>query len=153
MGRRGSGDRDSLLDKSKLHASAVVITEQNMSTRTAKVLEIMKAQLEEKETVTFNELTAGASKRTAAACFLEILQLKTWDLIDVAQPQPFQDITIGSTDYLWKYGGGGGNSGASSNRNSTGSYSSRMSYNTAYTGISGATGTGLRHQQQAVAVQ
>jgi hypothetical protein len=113
-----------------------------MSTRTTKVLEIMKVQLEERETVTFEELTAGASKRTAAACFLEILQLKTWDLIEVEQPHPFDDITIGSTDYLWRYGSSGVNSAAASNRNSTGS---NMSYNTAYTGMS--------QSQQSVIVQ
>jgi len=113
-----------------------------MSTRTAKVLDIMKVQLEEKETVTFDELTAGASKRTAAACFLEILQLKTWNFIDVAQPEPFEDITIGSTDYMWKYAGSGAASAAASNRNSMGS---NMSYNTAYTGMS--------QSQQSVAAQ
>ena len=63
----------------------------------------MKMQLEEKDSITFEELTAGATKRTAAACFLEILQLKTWDYIETVQRQPYDDISISSTDKLWKY--------------------------------------------------
>ena len=47
--------------------------------------------------ITFEELTAGASKRTAASCFLEILQLKTWGYIDTAQSVPFADISIHAT--------------------------------------------------------
>lgn len=74
-----------------------------MSVRTARVLDIMKTQLQEKGNVTFEELTAGATKRTAAACFLEILQLKTWNYIDTNQSEPYDDIIITATDQIWNY--------------------------------------------------
>lgn len=50
----------------------------------------------EQETVSFNSISAGSTRRVAATCFLEILQLKTWDLIDVTQSEPFGDIQINS---------------------------------------------------------
>ena len=62
----------------------------------------MKLQLEENDSVSFEELTAGANKRTAAACFLEILQLKTWDYVDTIQKSPYAPIAIHSTEKLWR---------------------------------------------------
>ena len=43
----------------------------------------------------------GASKKVAAACFLEILQLKTWNYVNVVQANPFNDIVITGTDKLF----------------------------------------------------
>ena len=37
---------------------------------------------------------AGAKRRTAAGVFFETLQLKTWNFIDVEQPEAFGDITV-----------------------------------------------------------
>jgi hypothetical protein len=39
-------------------------------------------------------VTGGVTKRVAAAAFLEVLQLKTWARIDVAQSAPFADIAL-----------------------------------------------------------
>jgi chromatin segregation and condensation protein Rec8/ScpA/Scc1 (kleisin family) len=46
------------------------------------------------EVVSFQDLSAGVSKRVAAGCFLEVLQLKTWGRIRVQQEAPFSDILI-----------------------------------------------------------
>lgn len=39
-------------------------------------------------------MVAGGTKRTAAASFMEMLQLKTWGLVDLQQHSTFGDITI-----------------------------------------------------------
>ena len=62
--------------------------------RTAKVFEVLKTQFNDKKSLTFQDISAGISRRTAAGSFLEICQLKTWGLIDVKQDEPFADITI-----------------------------------------------------------
>jgi chromatin segregation and condensation protein Rec8/ScpA/Scc1 (kleisin family) len=69
----------------------------DMENRTKEVLNIIKEQLVSKQSVTFDELARGVSKRTAAACFLELLQLKSWDLVDVEQSSPFGQISISSS--------------------------------------------------------
>jgi chromatin segregation and condensation protein Rec8/ScpA/Scc1 (kleisin family) len=45
-------------------------------------------------TISLDALSAGVSKRVAAACFLEVLQLKTWGRISTRQAEPFADIQI-----------------------------------------------------------
>lgn len=47
-----------------------------------------------KPVVTFDELSAGVSKRVAACSFLEVLQLKTWGRINAVQSSPFGDISL-----------------------------------------------------------
>lgn len=69
--------------------------------RTAKVYGVLKDQFREKKSITFHDISAGISRRTAAASFLEILQLKTWGYIDAQQNVPFSDITILSTPKMW----------------------------------------------------
>lgn len=44
--------------------------------------------------MSFEALSAGVSKRVAAACFLEVLQLKTWGRIRATQEEPFDDILL-----------------------------------------------------------
>jgi hypothetical protein len=64
------------------------------SSRTAMVFDVLQDQLKEQDSVSFKAISKGISRRTAAACFLEILQLKTWGFVDVAQESPFADIDI-----------------------------------------------------------
>lgn len=71
------------------------------SARTAMVHDVLRDQLKENNSVSFSSISRGITRRTAAACFLEILQLKTWGIIDVAQVKPFSDIHISATDKLW----------------------------------------------------
>jgi len=47
-----------------------------------------------KPVITFDELSAGVSKRVAACSFLEVLQLKTWGRIDAVQSTPFGGISL-----------------------------------------------------------
>jgi hypothetical protein len=62
--------------------------------RTKHVFDIVNDQLQRRESISFQDLSIGVSKRTAAACFLEILQLKTWDIIELKQERPFDTIVI-----------------------------------------------------------
>ena len=44
--------------------------------------------------ISFNALSKGSSRRTAAGVYFELLQLKTWDYINVEQSEPYGDIII-----------------------------------------------------------
>ena len=70
--------------------------------RTAKVYEVLKEQFRAKDSVSFQDISAGISRRTAAGSFLEILQLKTWGYIDAIQERPFAEITIKPTQKMWE---------------------------------------------------
>jgi chromatin segregation and condensation protein Rec8/ScpA/Scc1 (kleisin family) len=65
--------------------------------RTAVVMEVLQDQFKEKEEVSFDEISTGISRRLAASCFLEVLQLKTWGFIDASQEVPFDDIALTAT--------------------------------------------------------
>ena len=42
----------------------------------------------------YNKLSAGCSRRTAAGVFFEMLQLKTWDYVELNQEKSYGDIVI-----------------------------------------------------------
>jgi len=44
--------------------------------------------------LSYNKLSAGCSRRTAAGVFFEMLQLKTWDFVELNQDKSYGDITI-----------------------------------------------------------
>ncbi|KAL3774900.1 hypothetical protein ACHAW5_009119 [Stephanodiscus triporus] len=44
--------------------------------------------------LSYNKLSTGCSRRTAAGAFFEILQLKTWDFVELNQEKSYGDITI-----------------------------------------------------------
>jgi len=44
--------------------------------------------------LSFDQLSTGCSRRTAAGVFFELLQLKTWDFIDLEQDQSYGDVSI-----------------------------------------------------------
>jgi chromatin segregation and condensation protein Rec8/ScpA/Scc1 (kleisin family) len=50
--------------------------------------------------VTFSDLSAGLSKRLAAACFLEVLHLQTSGMVKTDQATPFGDIAISAAPAL-----------------------------------------------------
>ena len=79
-------------------SNPIVGAPESWNARTALVLEVLQDQFKEKEEVTFKEISSGISRRTAATCFLEILQLKTWGLIDTIQDEPYADITLRRTE-------------------------------------------------------
>eukprot|EP00752_Nemacystus_decipiens_P012358 g10955.t1 len=69
---------------------------------TVKVLRLVKKQLKAKEKakdprglgVTHASLARGAKRRTAAGAFFELLQLKTWDFVELSQQEPYGDINV-----------------------------------------------------------
>ena len=55
----------------------------------------LNAETEEKEPhLSYNALSEGCSRRTAVGVFFELLQLKTWDFIEVDQDTPYGDIVV-----------------------------------------------------------
>ena len=73
---------------------------------TVKVFEVLKKNLispdgeendddmPKKEYVSYNTLSDGVSRRTAAGFFFELLQLKTLNYIELNQDESYGDITI-----------------------------------------------------------
>jgi cohesin complex subunit SCC1 len=74
---------------------------------TVKVFEVLKKNLispdgdsqdddglSKKEFVSYNALSDGVSRRTAAGFFFELLQLKTLNYIELNQDESYGDITI-----------------------------------------------------------
>lgn len=65
--------------------------------RTAKVAALIESKLQHKDIISFTDLTENGSRRAAAACFLEVLQLATWGRLKVAQRMPFEEISMRAT--------------------------------------------------------
>ncbi|GLD95922.1 hypothetical protein PINS_up004600 [Pythium insidiosum] len=62
---------------------------------TVKVMKVLRTSLQEKTEVTYNQLTKNTqNRRTAAALFFELLQLKTLNYVDINQTRPYGDIKI-----------------------------------------------------------
>ncbi|KAJ0404946.1 hypothetical protein P43SY_005945 [Pythium insidiosum] len=62
---------------------------------TVKVMKVLRTSLQEKTEVTYNQLTKNTqNRRTAAALFFELLQLKTLNYVDINQARPYGDIKI-----------------------------------------------------------
>lgn len=49
---------------------------------------------EKPEWLSYNEMSKGVSRRTAAGVFFELLQLKTWDYIELDQDESYGDIKV-----------------------------------------------------------
>ena len=78
---------------------ADALTTENLTGRTKVVFEILRGELTGKTNgLSFGELSKGSSRRVAATCFLECLQLQTWGLVHVSQAAPFADISIAATE-------------------------------------------------------
>jgi cohesin complex subunit SCC1 len=102
--RKGAlGDRQSVSFGGGAGESALGSSMSTWNARTAKVFEILKDQFSESkgQTVSFRDISQGVSRRTAAGSFLEILQLKTWGLVDMKQDIPYEDIQLRPTQKLW----------------------------------------------------
>lgn len=50
--------------------------------------------------VKWSDLSEGHERRVVASAFFEILTLKTWDRIDVAQDAPYADIMITKSEFF-----------------------------------------------------
>ena len=87
--RQAIGDQDSTATKWHKHTVKVY----QMLQRTLKT----DADPEDSDKPTvlhYNELSKDCSRRTAASVFFELLQLKTWDFIEIDQQEPYGDILI-----------------------------------------------------------
>ncbi|OQR91840.1 double-strand-break repair protein rad21 [Achlya hypogyna] len=71
---------------------------------TVKVMKVLRQTMEHQESVSYKQLTKTTrSRRTAAALFFELLQLKTLDLVEVDQPTAFGNIQVTKTDRFADY--------------------------------------------------
>ena len=71
---------------------------------TVKVLSMLKNQLANRDDtgayaskggeLSYDQLSKGCSRHTAASVFFELLQLKTWDFIELDQEESYSDIKI-----------------------------------------------------------
>lgn len=78
--------------------SDLALSSSQWHAHTVKVLEIIKRNLEDQQIddLSYQALTKGCSRRTASGFFFELLQLKTWDFIDVRQDGSYGDVLISS---------------------------------------------------------
>lgn len=72
----------------------------HLTKRTLRMMHNLKTGFSTADSLQYNAMTAGKSRRTAAACLFEMLVLKTKDFIEVKQDKPFGDITVTPTDLL-----------------------------------------------------
>jgi cohesin complex subunit SCC1 len=65
---------------------------------TVKVYNMLKKSMGDEEgkapQLSFDNLSKGCSRRTAAGVFFELLQLKTWDFVELNQDESYGDIQI-----------------------------------------------------------
>jgi len=62
---------------------------------TVKVLDMLQRNMpQDNAQLSYNALSKGCSRRTAASVFFELLQLKTWDFVEVDQAESYGDIVI-----------------------------------------------------------
>jgi len=64
------------------------------SERTNMVMTIIQQELDVKLSISLDQFCSGCSRSVAARFFLEALQLKTWNKIQLEQSGPFEPITI-----------------------------------------------------------
>ena len=73
-------------------------TSQKWHQHTVKVLQMLQRNIGddtgEHQAVSYDALSKNCSRRTAASVFFELLQLKTWDFIEIDQQDPYGDIDI-----------------------------------------------------------
>jgi cohesin complex subunit SCC1 len=94
-------DRDALTTTSKWHKNTLKVYEVLQRNLSAAGGEQHTATEEEEEgttvkpaQVSYNALSEGVSRRTAAGFFFELLQLKTLDYIELNQTEAYGDIVI-----------------------------------------------------------
>lgn len=80
---------------SKWHKHTVRVfgmLKRNMKSREADLDD--EEDAEKPSQLSYNKLSAGCSRRTAAGVFFEMLQLKTWDFVELNQDKSYGDIAI-----------------------------------------------------------
>ncbi|CAH0521831.1 unnamed protein product [Peronospora belbahrii] len=86
------------------HQAEVLTAQHKWHPHTVKVMKVLRKSLKNNEEVTYRQLTKKTQdRRTAAALFFELLQLKTLDYVDVEQAAPFSDIKISKAGRFSEY--------------------------------------------------
>jgi len=96
-----SNDDDSLISRQQ-QGDELVSSSNKWHRHTVKVLTMLQRNMangnEESEDkpnqLSYNDLSTGCSRRTAAGVFFEMLQLKTWDFVELEQEESYGDITL-----------------------------------------------------------
>jgi cohesin complex subunit SCC1 len=81
-------------------ADAEQLDEAHITKRTQRMMANLRAGFEEADELSYDQMTTGKTRRTAAAVLFELLVLKTKDYVDVQQPKPFADIAVTPTQLL-----------------------------------------------------
>lgn len=92
--RQGQGD-ELVSHTSKWHKHTVRVfgmLKRNIQSRSPD--EDDEEEMEKPAQLSYNKLSAGCSRRTAAGVFFEMLQLKTWDFVELNQEKSYGDIQI-----------------------------------------------------------
>ncbi len=61
-----------------------------------------KRGFEEEESLSYQQITSGKTRKSAAIMLLEVLILSSQNMLTVAQQEPYADITIAPTEALLK---------------------------------------------------
>lgn len=61
---------------------------------------MLQQGFQESPTLSYQTLTQGKSRKTAAVMFLEMLVLTTQSMLEVEQAEPYADITLHRTEAL-----------------------------------------------------
>lgn len=99
-----TGDSDGQMDKET--GDELVLRTTKWDKHTVRVLRMLKGKLrsekaelgdddsEKPSQLSYNKLSAGCSRRVAAGVFSEMLQLKTWDFVELNQDKSYGDIMV-----------------------------------------------------------
>merc|ERR1712227_613270 len=68
---------------------------------TLKILKFLRRQMKNKKEISFSSISKGIKRRTAAACFFELLQLKTWGFIELNQDSAYDSISISAASRFY----------------------------------------------------
>lgn len=64
------------------------------TSRAKKMHQVLKSEMKNKKSVQFDKIVEGKARKTAAGVFYQLLVLKSHNIVQVEQKQPFEDITI-----------------------------------------------------------
>lgn len=93
----GNANETTIPDQRQAQGSDLVSSSSKWHKHTVKVLDMLKRNLDNssQENLSFEQLSEGCSRRTAAGVFFELLQLKTWDFVELNQDESYGDILVG----------------------------------------------------------
>mmetsp|Transcript_7240 Transcript_7240/g.10369 ORF Transcript_7240/g.10369 Transcript_7240/m.10369 type:complete len:857 (+) Transcript_7240:255-2825(+) len=91
--RQEQGD-ELISSNSKWHKHTVKVLEMLKRSMVVKSDEELGENMQKIHQLSYDKLSYGTSRRTACSVFFELLQLKTWDFIELHQEESYADIKI-----------------------------------------------------------